>query len=449
MGRGSGAGRSGGSRNAGGREGGCRRRRRDAEGSERAESMADADPGCAPEGSPSSSDRQDSLFDPSFEDFRVPETVAAAFAAYRASDLAGAPTGTSAGEPADEQAGELAGNPASGPACEPAGEDRPQAPVRGGLALGRVVRLDRGFPLVTTADGAFRAEHAVAMAKEDDVRPTVGDWVALRLPDGHDKAVIERVMPRTSDFSRWDGANRGLRQTLAANLDLLIVVQPLSKRDVPVDRIMRSLVLAAEGGVRAAVVLTKADRSPSDERRAADGEVVRGIAGAGVPVLTTSCADGSGVEEVRALIAPGETAMLLGESGAGKSTLVNALLGADVLGTGEVRSRDDRGRHTTVARRMLKVPGAGVLVDAPGLRSLPLLDEELGLARTFPEIAALEPSCRFRDCTHGAETGCAVTAGVRSGAVAPGRLEEYRLFAAEMKANRRALAPSAKSSLTQ
>lgn len=435
MGR-DGAGRNGGNRSGGNRgcgakgpgagTGGRRRRGPGASGLPPERESApgpspDSVPGCAP----SSPDRADSPFDPSFEDFRVPDAVAAAFSEYGAAA------------------------PADGPACSAAGEGGPRDPARAGLALGRVVRLDRGFPLVTTADGAFRAEHAVALAKEDDVRPTVGDWVALRLPRGHDKAVIERVLPRYSDFSRWDGANRGLRQTLAANLDLLVVVQPLSKRDVPVDRIMRSLVLANEGGVRAAVVLTKADRSPSESRRASDREAVRAVAGPGVPVLTTSCADGSGVEEVRSLLTPGETAMLLGESGAGKSTLVNALLGAEVLGTGEVRSRDDRGRHTTVARRMLKVPCVGVLVDAPGLRSLPLLDEERGLARTFPEIAALEPGCRFRDCTHGSETGCAVTAGVREGAVDVARLEEYRLFAAEMRANRRALAPSAKSSLTQ
>jgi len=158
---------------------------------------------------------------------------------------------------------------------------------------------------------------------------------------------------------------------------------------------------------------------------------------------------GCDYEVVRGMIPAGGTALLLGESGAGKSTLVNALLGAEVLGVGEVRGRDDQGRHTTVARRMLKVPGAGVLVDAPGLRSLPLLEEERGLARTFPEISQREPSCRFRDCTHGSEPGCAVRAGLEEGAVDAWRLEEYRSLAAEMLKNRRGLDPSAKASITQ
>ena len=128
---------------------------------------------------------------------------------------------------------------------------------------------------------------------------------------------------------------------------------------------------------------------------------------------------------------------------------MNALLGAEVLGVGAVRARDDQGRHTTVARRMLRVPGAGVLVDAPGLRSLPLLDEERGLALAYPEIARLEPQCRFRDCSHGAEPGCAVRAGVAAGEVETSRLEQYRALEAEMRANRLRLDPSARSSITR
>ena len=127
---------------------------------------------------------------------------------------------------------------------------------------------------------------------------------------------------------------------------------------------------------------------------------------------------------------------------------MNALLGAEVLGTAEVRGRDDQGRHTTVARRMLKVPGGGVLVDAPGLRSLPLLDEQRGLSLAFPDIAGLVGGCRFRDCTHGDEPGCAVREEVERGAMPAARLEEYRALWAETRANRRSLDPSASSSIT-
>lgn len=332
------------------------------------------------------------------------------------------------------------------------GRDGAEAPVSGEgapCALGRVVRLDRGYPLVTTAAGSFRAEHAVALVKGEDVRATVGDWVALRLPDGHDKALIERILPRAGAITRWDGSGRGERQVLAANVDVLLVAQPLSKRAVPIDRVVRSVVLACEGGADAAVVLTKADRSPDPGRLADDVAQVRAAVGPGVPVVAASCLRGEGVEEVRALIPAGRCALLLGESGSGKSTLVNTLLGAEVLSVGAVRGRDDQGRHTTVARRMLKVPGAGVLVDAPGLRSMPLLDEDRGLALAFPEIEELVPRCRFRDCTHGSEPGCAVRAAVETGDVLPGRLEEYRLLAAEMLVNRRGLDPSAKASITQ
>ena len=320
-----------------------------------------------------------------------------------------------------------------------------------GPRLGRVIRLDRGFPLVETAEGPLRAEHAISLVKDRfcDVRAAVGDWVVLDTPAGHDKAVIEGVLPRATELSRWDGGAWGARQVLAANVDVMLVAQPLSRREVACDRIVRSVVLARQGGLRPCVLLTKADRCPSAEHLERAMSQVRDAVGPQVEVVALSAPEGLGVEEVRALIPSGGTALLLGESGAGKSTLVNALVGAEVLCVGEVRDRDDQGRHTTVSRRMVKVPGAGVLVDAPGLRSLPLLDEEEGLARAFPEIDALLGGCRFRDCTHGAEPGCAVTAGVVRGEVAPGRLEEYRMLLAEMVSNRRGLDPAAKASITR
>jgi ribosome biogenesis GTPase len=356
----------------------------------------------------------EAAFAPAFGDFDVPAGVARAW---------------------EEFAGEGAGT--AGPdGCEPARE------------LGRVVRLDRGYPLVVTGQGSFRAEHAAALVKGADVRAVVGDWVVLDVPGGHDKARIEQVLPRQTRLSRWDGRPRGERQVLAANVDVLVVAQPLSKRGVSCDRAARSVVLAREGGMEAAVVLTKADRVSADELGRALDEMRRAVGGR-VAVLAVSSLEGTGVEEVRALVPTRGTALLLGESGAGKSTLVNALLGVEVLGVGAVRDRDDQGRHTTVARRMLKVPGAGVLVDAPGLRSLPLLDEDRGLARAYPEIDALVEGCRFRDCAHGDEPGCAVRAGVARGEVDEVRLEQYRALAAEMYANRRALDPSAPASLTR
>lgn len=337
-------------------------------------------------------------------------------------------------------------------AFEPTFADFADVPDAGelapGQALGRVVRLDRGYPLVVTREATVRAEHAIALVKGADVRSCLGDWVVLRLPQGHDKAVIERIMPRTSELSRWDGRSRGQRQVLAANVDLVMVAQPLSERPVSTERLARSAVLAREGGMRIAALLTKADRA-TPEGLARDEACVRACLGPDADVVVVSSRQGTGLDDVRALLPPGRSGLLLGESGAGKSTLVNTLLGAEVLGTTEVRDRDDRGRHTTVARRMFALPGAGLVVDAPGLRSLHLLDEERGLALAYPEIARLEEGCRFRDCTHGGEPGCMVREGVAAGEVSEVRLAQYRMLAAEMLENRRGLDYSAKSSITQ
>lgn len=312
--------------------------------------------------------------------------------------------------------------------------------------LGCVVRLDRGYPLVVTKLQTVRAEHAIALVKNADKRAAVGDWVLVSIPQTHDKARIEAILPRKSELTRWDGSNRGQRQVLAANLDLLIAVQALSKRPVSCERIMRSLVIAYEGNMQAAVVLTKADRSANVE---ADVKLVRAAIGPNIPLVVTSSLDNTGIEQVKALVPFQTSALLLGESGAGKSTLVNTMVGSPVLGTSAVREKDDLGRHTTVARRMLKLPDAGVLADAPGLRSLPLLNEDRGLACVFPEIDERIHACRFRDCSHGSEPGCAVREGVASGEVDPDRLERYRAFTAEMLHNRRSLDLSAPLSLTK
>ena len=352
----------------------------------------------------------DALHDvPAFSDLRVDGAQQAAFEAYRIEAAAGAPA----------DAGEL--------------------------QLGFVVRLDRGFPLVATAQGAFRAEHAVAFARDASVLPAVGDAVAVRAPGTHDMGVIERVLPRRTSFERWRGKNRGQRQVLATNVDVIFIVQPLgadreSLRPVR-DRIARSLVLVNDCGARPVVVLTKSDRVPAATLELAL-EDARRVAGSGVPVIATSSATGDGLDEVRACIPAGTCGMILGESGAGKSTLLNALLGHEALATGEVRERDDAGRHTTVARVMVALPEpCGVIADAPGLRSLPLVGHERGLARTFPEVVEAARGCRFNDCTHTHEPGCGVRAAVEAGEVDELRLDAFRALAAEMRVSAQGLDP--------
>lgn len=320
-----------------------------------------------------------------------------------------------------------------------------------------VVRLDRYFPAVVSERGLARAEFSFRFGVVSEPSAAVGDWVCLRVPEGHDMAVIEYVLPRESDIARWRGGARGTRQTLAANVDTVLVAQALGRRQVDVNRIARSAVIAADCGAASAVVLTKADRAGED-MLGRDVELVRLVLGRDVAVVATAAGvaggeDGGlesvarahgaswGVEGVRALVPAGEVAIVLGESGAGKSTLLNALLGRDVLETGAVRASDGAGRHTTVARRMVSLPRAGVVVDEPGLRSLPLVGHERGLAKVFPEIAQAASSCRFRDCTHTHEPGCAVREALAEGAFPRERLDVYLALAAEMRASADSLDP--------
>ncbi len=299
-----------------------------------------------------------------------------------------------------------------------------------GFAPARVARVDREFPLVATGTELIRAEPAVHLVKMRGTgsRAVVGDWVALSRPEGHDLAIIEAIVPRRTAFARKDPGEQTGEQVLIANIDVVFVVQSLSGRGLNVRRLERELVLAWESGARPVVVLTKADI-------AEDFEYQRGLAQAAAPavdVIVESAVSGQGLEEVRAHIAPGATAALLGGSGVGKSTLVNRLFGGELQATNAVRESDDKGRHTTVAREMVLVPGGGIIVDTPGMRGIALWDAGDGIASAFPDIEALAVQCRFRDCTHISEPGCAVVAAVESGLLPARRLESYRLLQAEL-----------------
>lgn len=317
------------------------------------------------------------------------------------------------------------------------------------VRLGCIVRLDRGFPLVVTSAEVFRAEHSVAFAKgkrrEGDLLPAIGDWVAVRRAPGHDMGVILRVLPRRCAFERWRGKKRGERQVLAANIDTVLIVQALgAERDtleLVRDRIARSMVLACDCGADPVVVLTKSDRCGKDELASVASELAK-LTGPDVRIIATSSFENSGIDEVRSCVPQGTFAMILGESGAGKSTLINRLLGHEAMATNEVRERDDAGRHTTVARVMLALPGAcGVVADAPGLRSLPLVGHERGLALSFPEVVEASRSCRFNDCTHTHEPGCAVREGVEAGTIESVRAEAFLSLAREMRVSAQSLDP--------
>lgn len=302
---------------------------------------------------------------------------------------------------------------------------------------GQVVKLDRGFPLVRCQTGRLvRCEHATALVKTAYSRAVIGDFVDVSIPEGHDKGIIEDIEPRAREFVRKDPTERALPQVLAANFDRVLVAQPLA--DVNLKRLERELVLAHETGAAVTVVLTKADLAESDHQVESVRKAVRAIVG-DVDVLVVSSADPQSVEAVRALIPPGTTAVLIGKSGVGKSSLVNLLVGEELLETGDVREGDGKGRHTTVSREMIDLPDGGCIVDMPGVRGLGLWDAEAGIGAAFPDIEDAATRCRFRDCRHGDEPGCAVRAAVEAGDIAPERFASYqdlRREAREVEARR-------------
>lgn len=292
------------------------------------------------------------------------------------------------------------------------------------LQQGVVVKLDRGYPLVRLSDGStLRCEHATSLVKKKTDRAVIGDRVQLDLPEGHEKGIIEAILPRATQFVRKDPTERAVPQTLAANFDLVLIAQPIE--EVNFKRLERELVLAHETGAEVAVVLTKADLVADRAQFDAVCNHVRALVGNDA-VLVVSHDDAPSIEAVASLIAQGDkTAVLIGRSGVGKSSLVNLLVGDDIQRTTPVRESDGKGRHTTVSREMIPLPKGGYVVDMPGVRGLGLWDAEQGIRKAFSEIEELAEACKFRDCSHEHEKGCAVRAAVEAGALASERLDSY------------------------
>jgi len=301
-----------------------------------------------------------------------------------------------------------------------------------GFELARVARVDRGLPLVGTGSGLERAEpatHLVKTSNSSESRAVVGDWVALARPEGHDMPIIEAILPRKSAFTRKDPGEQTGEQVVASNIDVVFVVQSLSGSGINVRRLERELVLAWESGATPVIVLTKADVAEDLEGQRQFAEDIAH----GVDVIVESAVTGAGIDEVEAHVPRGVTAALLGGSGVGKSTLLNRLVGEELQATAAVRESDDKGRHTTVAREIVLVPNGGVIIDTPGMRAVALWDAEEGIGAAFPDIEALAAHCRFRDCSHDAEPGCAVIAAVESGELPSRRLESYLRLMQEME----------------
>jgi len=290
-----------------------------------------------------------------------------------------------------------------------------------GLVPARVLREERESCLVIAPDGEVVAETSGRLrhaAKSRLDLPAVGDWVALRPSSQGGPAVIDAVLPRRNRLARRAAGDAARVQVLAANVDVLLIATALD-RDFNPRRLERYAALAWESEAHPLVVLTKSDACADVDSRIADAR-----AAAGADALAVSAVTGAGLPAFAARLAPGKTHALLGMSGVGKSTLVNELAGADVQGVGETRVSDGRGRHTTTRRDLLLLPGGALLVDAPGMRELALWDGPGEAA--FSDIGSLSSQCRFRDCSHREEPGCAVRAAVAEGLLDPGRLESHR-----------------------
>ncbi|GAA1802589.1 ribosome small subunit-dependent GTPase A [Luedemannella flava] len=301
------------------------------------------------------------------------------------------------------------------------------APVnRADARPGRVTRVDRGACTVISPNGAERATFAgtlLAAARRDPVAlPCAGDWVVLRAwPDR--RTTVEGVLPRRTAIVRSAAGTTSHQQILAANLDAAAVVEPVDP-EPDLGRIERMLSLAWASGAQPLVILTKCDLAADPAAIAAQiGEIAPRT-----PVYAVSTVTGDGLERLRPFVAPGRTLGLIGRSGAGKSSLVNALAGATVMGTQEIRRMDGRGRHTTTYRALIPIPGGGAVLDTPGLRGVGLgVDDTIdGLDAAFDDVATLAARCQFGDCRHLGEPGCAVADALAVGELTNRRLESWQ-----------------------
>ncbi|MCT9929442.1 ribosome small subunit-dependent GTPase A [Planotetraspora sp. A-T 1434] len=309
------------------------------------------------------------------------------------------------------------------------------AELPAGTVPARVARVDRGAAEVIAADGQHQARYGSrirrASAADPVALPCVGDWVALTwLPEG--RYELDEVLPRRTAFVRG-GVSRhstgglsgdGQGQVLAANVDIVFVAEPSmhSTDFADLGRIERLVALAWESGGQPVVLVTKADLFDQGL-----DDLLADVASAvpAVDVHPVCSLTGEGVDLVRGYLGGAKTAVVLGPSGAGKSTLVNALAGDGVMETQQVRAADGRGRHTTVHRELIPLPGGGLIIDTPGIRRVGLYEMSDGVDLVFSDIEELAEGCRFSDCAHGDEPGCAVQAAIESGELPERRLESW------------------------
>jgi ribosome biogenesis GTPase len=294
---------------------------------------------------------------------------------------------------------------------------------RKGYRPARVAREHKELYSVYTEHGELAAKVSGRMRHGAASRadfPAVGDWVAVEPRPEEARATIRALLPRKSSFSRKVAWARTEEQVVAANVDTVFLVCGLGN-DFNPRRIERYLTVAWASGAKPVIVLNKCDLCPDVAQSIGEAETVA----FGVPIFAASALSGQGLDELRAYIVPGSTSALLGSSGVGKSSLINRLTGSDDLPVGEVREHDGRGRHITTWRELIMVPGGGVVIDTPGMRELQLWAERESLEGSFEDIADLARACRFTDCGHKTEPGCAVKQAIEEGRLEDARLRSY------------------------
>ncbi|WP_438448647.1 ribosome small subunit-dependent GTPase A [Gorillibacterium sp. sgz5001074] len=299
-----------------------------------------------------------------------------------------------------------------------------------GWTAGRVVLEHKHLYRVMTEHGELLAEISgklrfQASGRED--YPAVGDWVVVDARPSEGRATIHAILPRFSKFSRKVAGQVTEEQIVAVNVDTVFLVQALNQ-DFNVRRLERYLVLAWESGANPVVILSKADLCADLEEKLAEIHQTA----VGVPVHAVSALEGEGLGELAAYVRPGQTVALLGSSGVGKSTLINRMAGQEVLATGDIREEDGRGRHTTTHRELLLLPEGGLLIDTPGMREIQLWEADSGLSAGFQDVEAAAEGCRFHNCSHEREPGCAVRAALEDGTLDADRYESYRKLQKEL-----------------
>ena len=294
---------------------------------------------------------------------------------------------------------------------------------KSGVEPGRVaIEFNHNYRVYTDGDeieavAAGRLKHRAGSRAD---LPAVGDWVAVRRRLGEDRGAIQAILPRRSTFSRHAAGSVTEEQVVAANADVVFLVMALD-HDFSLRRLERYMLLARESGASPVVLLTKPDVADDVQERLRQ---VSGVAG-DLPVHVLSPKFNEGLEQVRAYLGVGRTGALLGSSGVGKSTIINRLVGQDILKTRAVREEDSKGRHTTIHRELIKLPGGGLIIDTPGMRELQLWDVTGAVRETFEDIEALALQCHFTDCRHRDEPRCAVKAAVEDGRIPAARYESY------------------------